>query len=156
VTPTGIAPMLASTGTGSATFTYRPIKPLKIDNTYLLERLRDRQTGQAIFNNHILQSKWNLQFTRDLSLRAIMQYNATLPDPAYTSLQTTKQFNTDFLVTYLIHPGTALYVGYNSDLQNLDRGLAVDPATGLINRSPMGYINDGRQFFVKISYLLQR
>jgi hypothetical protein len=156
VTPTGVVPMLASTDIGSATLNFRPINPLKIENTYLLERLRDRETGQAVFNNHILQSKWNWQFTRDLSLRAIMEYNSTLANPIYTSLQTTKQFNADFLITYLVHPGTALYIGYNSDLQNLDRGLDVDPATGLINRSPTGYINDGRQFFVKVSYLLQR
>jgi outer membrane receptor for ferrienterochelin and colicin len=148
--------MLASTDTGSGTLTIRPIKPLKIDNTYLLERLRNRETGGSVFNNHILQSKWNWQFTRDLSLRAIMQYDATLANPINTSLQGTKQFNADFLVTYLVHPRTAVYIGYNSDLQNLDRGLVVDPATGLINRTPFGYINDGRQFFVKISYLFQR
>jgi hypothetical protein len=156
VTPAGIAPVLASTDTGSASFTIRPIKPLKIDNTYLLERLRNRETGQAVFNNHILQSKWNWQFTRALSFRAIMQYNTTLADPAYTSLQTTKQWNGDFLFTYLVHPGTALYLGYNSDLQNLDRNLNVDPVTGLINRATTGYINDGRQFFIKLSYLFQR
>jgi hypothetical protein len=156
VTPSDVAPMLASTDTGSGTLTIRPIKPLKIDNTYLLERLRNRETGESVFNNHILQSKWNWQFTRDLSLRAIMQYDATLANPINTSLQGTKQFNADFLVTYLVHPRTAVYIGYNSDLQNLDRGLVVDPATGLINRTPFGYINDGRQFFVKISYLFQR
>ena len=156
VTPAGIVPVLASTDTGSATLTIRPIKPLKIENTYLLERLRDRQTGLAIFNNHIAQSKWNWQFTRTLSLRAIMQYNTTLANPHFTSLQTTKEFNGDFLLTYLVHPGTAVYVGYNSDLQNLSRTLDVDPNTGLINRTATGYINEGRQFFVKISYLFQR
>lgn len=156
VTPTGIAPVLASTDTGSGTLSIRPIKPLKIENTYLLERLRDRETGQAVFNNHILQSKWNWQFTRDLSFRAIMQYDATLANPIYTSLQTTKQWNGDFLLTYLVHPGTAVYIGYNSDLQNLNRNLDVDPVTGLINRATTGYINDGRQFFIKLSYLFQR
>lgn len=155
VTPTGIAPILANTNTGSATLIIRPIKPLKIENTYLLQRLRDRQTGLAIFNNHIAQSKWNWQFTRTLSLRAIMQYDATLANPGLTSLQTTKEFNGDFLLTYLVHPGTAVYVGYNSDLQNLSRTLDVDPGTGLINRTATGYVNEGRQFFIKISYLFQ-
>jgi hypothetical protein len=41
----------------------------------------------------------------------------------------TKSFNADFLITYLVHPGTAVYVGYNSDLQNLDRRL-IPTATG--------------------------
>ena len=40
----------------------------------------------------------------------------------------------------------------NSDLQNLDHGLMPDPAglAGLFTTK--GYINDSRQFFVKVSY----
>jgi len=41
-------------------------------------------------------------------------------------------------------------VGYNSDLQNLN----VDPDVGVFN-TPKGYINDSRQFFVKVSYLFR-
>ena len=70
-----------------------------------------------------------------------------------TYLPTSKQFNADFLITYLVHPGTAIYVGYNSDLQNLNRNLDVDPTYGL--HSSKGYINDSRQFFVKVSYLFR-
>jgi hypothetical protein len=68
-------------------------------------------------------------------------------------LPTEKQFNADFLLTYLVHPGTAIYVGYNSDLQNLDRSLSQDPLAGLYTAK--GYINDSRQFFVKVSYLFR-
>ena len=118
------------------------MKPLKIENTYLFERLRaNRSTylfvqsqipgiGRSIFNDHILRSKWNWQFTPQLSVRVILQYNALLAGTPgvgspYTYLPTEKQFNADFLITYLVHPGTAIYVGYNSDLQNL----AIVPAT---------------------------
>jgi hypothetical protein len=52
-----------------------------------------------------------------------------------------------------VHPGTAVYVGYSSNLQNLDRRLLPTP-TGLLTR-PDDFINDGRQFFVKISYLFR-
>ena len=58
-----------------------------------------------------------------------------------------------FLITYLVHPGTAIYVGYNGDLQNLNRNLHVGPTYGL--HSAKGYINDSRQFFVKVSYLFR-
>ncbi len=80
--------------------------------------------GRSILNDHILRSKWNWQFTPKLSLRLILQYNALLAGTPgvgspYTYLPTQRQFNADFLVTYLVHPGTAIYVGYNSDLQNL-------------------------------------
>jgi len=62
-------------------------------------------------------------------------------------------FNADFLLTYLVHPGTAIYVGYNSNLQNLDRRLLPTPSGLLTTRDD--FINDGRQFFVKVSYLFR-
>src|SRR4029077_17409880 len=118
-------PFLARSDTGTATLTVRPVKPLKIENTYLFERLRTIGTNHGILNDHIIRSKWNWQFTPKLSMRVILQYNALLantpgtPDPS-PFLPTSRQFNADFLITYLVHPGTAIYVGYNSDLQNLD------------------------------------
>ncbi len=157
--------LLARLNTGSATLTFRPVKPLKIENTYLIERLRATESeylfalsqtpgiGKGIFNDHIFRSKWNWQFTPQLSLRLILQYNSLLantpgnPVYPYTYLPTQKEFNTDLLLTYLVHPGTAIYVGYNSDLQNLN----VVPGVGLSNTAK-GYINDSRQFFVKVSY----
>jgi hypothetical protein len=150
--------------------TFRPVKPLKIENTYLFERLRATESeylfalsqtpgiGKGIFNDHIFRSKWNWQFTPQLSLRLILQYNSLLANTPgntvypYTYLPTQKQFNTDFLITYLVHPGTAIYVGYNSDLQNLDRQLMQDPARLAGLYTAKGYINDSRQFFVKVSY----
>jgi hypothetical protein len=175
--------------TANGTLTFRPVKPLKIENTYLFERLRATESeyrsalseialsttpgatiGKGIFNNHIVRSKWNWQFTPQLSLRVILQYNSVLANTPgqqfylassgtafypYSYLPTQKQFNADFLLTYLVHPGTAIYVGYNSDLQNLDHNLMPDPAGLAGLYTPKGYINDSRQFFVKVSYLFR-
>jgi hypothetical protein len=155
---TGVAgacrPFLARSDTASASVSLRPLSALKIDNTYLFSRLRDRESSAGIFNNHIIRTKWNWQFNRELSFRMILQYTATLANPAFTSLPTTKQLNGDFLITYLIHPGTAIYVGYNSDFQNIDPELLVDPNGGLLRTSDR-LINDGRLFFVKVSYLFR-
>jgi hypothetical protein len=163
--------LLSRLNTGSATLTIRPMQPLKIENTYLFERLRATENeyllalaqapagmpiGKGIFNNHIVRSKWNWQFTPQLSLRVILQYNSVLANTPgttfypYTYLPTSKEFNADILLTYLVHPGTAIYVGYNSDLQNLDHSLTEDPLAGLFTAK--GYINDSKQFFVKVSY----
>jgi hypothetical protein len=76
-----------------------------------------------------------------------------LANPLISSLSPTKNLNADFLITYLVHPGTAIYVGYNSNLQNLDRRLLPTP-TGLLT-TQNDFINDGRQFFVKASYLFR-
>jgi hypothetical protein len=178
--------LLSRLDTATGTLTFRPVKPLKIEDTYLFERLRATENeylfaasqvalsttpgtsiGRGIFDNHIVRSKWNWQFTPQLSLRLILQYSSVLantpgkefylastgsPFYAYTYLPTEKQFNADFLLTYLVHPGTAIYIGYNSDLQNLDHGLMPDPAGLAGLYTAKGYINDSRQFFVKVSY----
>jgi hypothetical protein len=166
--------LLSRSDSAYASLTFRPIKPLKIENTYLFSRLRATEDeylsalslisqptgaiGKGIFNDHLVQSKWNWQFTPRLSLRLIMQYYSLLANTPgntvypYTYLPTQKEFNTYFLMTYLIHPGTAVYVGYNSELENLDHSLMLDPAGLAGLYTAKGYINDSRQFFVKVSY----
>ena len=165
-------PYVARQDTASASLNLRPIKPLKIENTYLFDRLRatnstyrlvQSQTpgaGRGIFNDHILRSKWNWQFTPQLSMRVILQYNALLAGTPgigspYTYLPTSRQFNADFLITYLVHPGTAIYVGYNSDLQNLAVVPEMPSVPGFVTNTAKGYLNDSRQFFVKVSYLFR-
>ena len=166
--------LLSRQDTSRAILSFRPVKRLKIENEYLYERLRATNDeyvsaqaqapgpiGKGIFNNDIVRSKWNWQFTPQLSLRVIMQYNSLLANTPgnvyypYTYLPTEKEFNADFLVTYLVHPGTAVYVGYNSDLQNLNRNLMLDPTGQAGLYSPRGFINDSRQVFVKVSYLFR-
>jgi hypothetical protein len=152
VPPSGREPSLANLRRCNATITWLPLTPLRIESTYILERLTDRQQGGNIFNNHIFRSKWGWQFSREASLRVILQYNAVLANPALTRLETTKNFNADFLFTYLLNPWTALYVGYNGNAQNLE----LVPTTGgseivRVNR----FTNDANQFFVKFSYLFR-
>lgn len=152
--PASGAPVLAKGDTAALSFSYRPFSALKVDNTYLFNRLREEQSGHAIFNNHIFRSKWNWQFTRELSARAIVEYATTLANPGYTSLATTKNLNADFLITYLVHPGTAIYLGYNSNQQNLDPRLQTDTFGNLL-RTQDRLINDGRLIFIKVSWLFR-
>ncbi len=160
-----IVPFLARRTSANLTLTVRPTRSLRIDNTYIMFRLRQcpecpfpesaslRPAGSL--NNHIIRSKWNYQFTKELSFRFIGQYGAVLANPAFTYLQTAKSFNADFLITYLVHPSTAIYVGYNSNLENVGSPLAPDGLGGL-NHDPNGRLrNDSRNFFVKASYLFR-
>jgi len=151
----GQVPSLGHEDQGNFTLTFHARGRLRVDNAYLLEHIRQNQPSLSAVTNHIFRSKWNYQFTRALSARVILQYTSVLSNPEISALSPTKNFNADFLITYLLHPGTAIYVGYNSDLANLNRGLAVDPVTGFILTARNGYINDGRQFFVKASYLFR-
>lgn len=153
-----ITPLLP--GPGKSRFaqvsaTFRPNRGLTIENTFFYYSLRDIHTNLNFINNYIARSKWNYQFTRAFSLRLIGEYNGNIANPGFTSLQNAKSFNADVLFTYMVHPGTAIYVGYNSDLANIYRPLTSSPTdyTELLRSNR--YLNDGRQLFVKVSYLLR-
>jgi hypothetical protein len=157
-------PVLAFQNTALMRGTVRPMKGLTVENTYIMTRLLDQDTHLNIFNNHIMRSKWNYQFSKEFSLRLIGQYVTTIANPGFTTLQNTKSFNGDVLFTYMITPGTAIYAGYNSNLQNLDPslqricgGLACAPGQSFdgLARTRNGFINDGRQIFIKLSYLFR-
>ena len=149
----GRVPAIGHEDQANVGLTFHVSGSLRIDNNYLLEHIRERDTNLTAVTNHIIRSKWNYQFTRELSVRLILQYNAVLSNPLISSLSPTKNFNTDFLITYLVNPWTAFYVGYNTDVQNLNRGLIPTP-TGLLT-TPNAFMNDSRQFFVKVSYLFR-
>ena len=142
--------------------TVDPFRSLTIDNTYLLDRNITAAGGADAFENQTIRSKINYQFTRAFSARAIVEYDSLLVSPLQTSLVRTKQLSTQVLFTWLPHPGTAIYVGYNTDYQNLNDSLCnqrpsgggCDPNNTAPPRS-INYLNDGRQFFVKASYLLR-
>src|SRR5260370_33382587 len=97
-------------------------------------------------------------------MRAIVQYNGLLANPAYSSLQTNRNLNFDFLITYLVHPGTAVYVGYNSNLENFIPGLCTPAPGSLVGCDPNGnglvhgsrLINVGRVVFGNVSYVCRR
>jgi hypothetical protein len=124
--PDHVAPFLAGRTSVTTTLTVRPTKSLRVDNTYLLFRLHNRLGPPGSLNNHIIRSKWNYQYTKRLSFRFIGEYNSVLANPAFTFLETTRNFNADFLITYLVHPSTAIYVGYNSNLENVQLPLRND------------------------------
>jgi hypothetical protein len=157
----GAAPTLLNQNYLQALVTVQPFRSLTIDNTYLLDRDHEAHGGQDVYESQTIRTKMNYQFTRAFSARVIVEYDSTLVNPAETSLLRTKQVSTEALLTWLPHPGTAIYLGYNNDLQNIDRTLcnrigtgACDPSNTVLPRSS-NYLNDGRQIFLKASYLLR-
>jgi hypothetical protein len=150
VPPAGQLPGLAGLTQASVSLVARPERHLRIENTYLLDRLTDRATSASVFNNDIIRSVWTWQFNPKFSLRVIPQYNSVLANTGRTSLSTSKNFNADFLMTYLLNPFTALYIGYNQNMDNLAL-LPYTPYNQLLRTQ--GLLTDGHQFFVKFSRL---
>jgi uncharacterized protein DUF5916/cellulose/xylan binding protein with CBM9 domain len=129
----------------------RPFSRLQMRNLYLYTELKSKE-GPVIFDDHILSIRSNYQFTRQLSLRVIVQYEATIVNPELTSLEDRRNLNGDVLVTYMVNPWTALYVGYNGNRQNLSFLDDINPPS--VIRTHGEFMNDANQFFMKFSYLL--
>jgi hypothetical protein len=157
----GQSPFLLNQDVVNLLFTVQPVRQLTIDNTYLLDRDHAANGDAFVYESQTMRSKVNYQFTRSISARVIAEYDSTLANPANTSLLRTKQVATQVLLTWLPHPGTAVYIGYNNDLQNLSRSLcnrlpngSCDPNNTTVPRAgPL--LNDGRQIFIKASYLFR-
>ena len=157
----GHAPSLMNQETAQVLFTLQPLRQLTADNTYLLDRDHSVANGALVYETQTFRTKVNYQFTRAISARVIVEYDTTLANPSETSLLRTKEVGTEALFTWLPHPGTAIYIGYNNDMQNLDRALcnrlpggACDPDNTVAPRAPH-FLNDGRQIFIKASYLFR-
>ncbi len=154
----GLLPFLADGMSAELSATIKPVPPLRIDETYLFTRLSPRSSFASpagagrIVDNHIWRMRGSYQFTRELSFRAILDYNTVLPDARLIRLDREKRFSADVLATYLVNPWTAIYVGYNDGYENV----ALDSfSEGGLRRLDSGLTSTGRQFFVKASYLLR-
>ena len=151
VPPIGQLPNVADTNRYDVSMLWRPIDRLRINNTYFYTEL-DTRGGSKVFSNEIIRTNWNYQFTRELSLRFIAQYDETQAGPA-TRLKDDENLNFDLLLRYVINPWSAFYVGYNSNQSNFDI-VEIEGERELIVANHLR--RDGDQFFVKFSYLFQR
>jgi hypothetical protein len=172
----GLLPFLGNTKRVNFGFTLRPSSRFRLDETLIYYRLGTRagwttppfSPGQSVFNNYLNRAKLHYQFTKELSLRLILDYNATLANSSLLDLQTnlgsfdggpiapTKEFTADVLLTYLLHPGTAVYVGYNNGFSDLSLHPGATPgASPFITAQGAANNTNSRLFFVKVSYLLR-
>jgi hypothetical protein len=120
-------------GTGhrlGATLTIRPTTKLKIDVSYSRARLSSIATGQLYFDGNIVRTVATYQFTTEVFLRGIAQYNSF-----------DKSFSVYPLFSYKLNAFTTFYAGITNDY--LDYG------------SDTGFATTARQFFVKLQYLLR-
>lgn len=110
--------------------TIKPMQRLIIQPEYAYSELH-HPDGREIFNGYILRTRFNYQFTRELFLRLITQYN-----------DFSRGFNIEPLLSYKLNAFTIFYIG--STHQYLD----LDP-----NRNDL--TQTARQFFMKFQYLVR-
>ena len=153
----GLAPYLADAEDAAVGLTLRPLRQLRLDQTFLYERLKTRpgapplgDSAKRILANRILREKLNYQFTRLLSFRAIVDYSTVDRDSILSRVEPEHRWGVDLLFTYLVNPGTALYVGYSDRYENF-RLLPGNPP--VLERTSSPGMSMGRQVFVKLNYL---
>jgi hypothetical protein len=61
----------------------------------------------------------------------------------------------DILFTYLLHPGTALYIGYSDLYENVDLDSVSLAPLRTLRQTNSPTTSTGRLFFVKLSYLFR-
>ena len=151
VPPVGVEPELADRQLLSTELRWRPIDRVRVDATYLSTSLDDPNGLGPIFDDTIFRTRLNLQFTKEMSLRLIVQHEKTEPT-ALSRLENEENLNLDVLFRYVLNPYSALYVGFNNNESNLQ---LVDTPQGpqLVRTEELA--RDGQQLFVKFSYLLQ-
>jgi hypothetical protein len=151
VPPLGVEPELADRTFVEAELLWRPMDRLRVDTTFISTSIDDRAGRGTIFDDRIVRTRWNYQFTKEMSLRAILQHENTKPT-ALSRLTRDESLNLDVLFRYVLNPWSALYVGFNNNESNLQ---LVDTPQGTQLVRTEDLARDGQQLFVKFSYLLQ-
>jgi hypothetical protein len=130
-------------GTGNLLYTngyvtYKASSDLNFRVDFSKNRLTRHDTGRVAFDSNIVTAKATYQFTRFAFARARLDYSSI-----------SSNYIGQFLFGWTPNPGTALYVGYNDDMNH-----------NFVNRFSgdlePGFRRNGRTFFIKASYLFRR
>jgi hypothetical protein len=105
----------------------QPNSKLSDNFTYTFEHFERRDTGEKVYDVHIINLRNTYQFTPQFLIRAITQYDSAR-----------RRVLGDFLASYELVPGTVVHAGYGSLWERLE----FDP-----------YRPTARAFFFKASYL---
>ncbi|MBD3225359.1 MAG: hypothetical protein GF313_11550 [Caldithrix sp.] len=120
-------------GKGYETSLEVAVKPLSrwiIESDFVYSKLDHPHNGQNIFEGYIVRTRTNFQFTRELFLRLILQYD-----------EFDRSFNLEPLVTYRINPFSLFYIGSTSHYRDFNE--------------PSVFKRTSRQYFLKFQYLFQ-
>ena len=122
----------------NASVTYQPSTPLNLTVSFTKQRLRRYDTHLLAFDENIVSMRGTYQFTRFIFARGRIDFDSLASN-----------IKGQFLFGWTPNPGTALYIGYNDDLNR--NGFS--PFT---NQLEPGFRRNGRTFFIKMSYLFRK
>jgi hypothetical protein len=122
----------------NAGITYQPSTPLNLTLSITKQRLRRDDTHLLAFDENIVSLRGTYQFTRFIFARGRIDFDSIASN-----------IKGQFLFGWTPNPGTALYIGYNDDINRN----GYSPFT---NQLEPGFRRNGRTFFIKMSYLIRK
>jgi hypothetical protein len=149
--PVGEEPVLADISQIQLELDWRPTDQLFASTELLNLQYTDQASGARIFDNQIIRSRWSYQYSKELTFRFIAQSEDIKPGSStLTRLERDRNVNYDFMVRYVINPWSAFSMGYNTNATNFEI-IETENGNELVDSSRL--TEDGKQFFVKFSYL---
>jgi hypothetical protein len=124
-----ITPILGKGNNIAFGISLKLFKRFFIDPDYTFSNLKDPQTNTVIFNGYIFRTKFTYQFTRELFVRLIAQYD-----------QFSDRFDIEPLIYYKLNPFSIFYIGSSLNYNYYNE---------------YNWKNTQRQYFVKFQYLFQ-
>jgi hypothetical protein len=123
-----------------STVRYQPTTAFQTQLNYTKRRLVRHDTGLVAFDDNLFSSRSVYQFTRDIFARLRVDYSTL-----------NHRVRPQFVLGWTPSPGTALYVGYNDDINYNGYNPYISPPL-----QEHGLRSNGRTFFIKASYLFKR
>ena len=110
----------------SARLTFKPLENLRIFYTLQNYGFYKSKGRENVYSINIVSQRITYQLSKPLSLRLITDYN-----------DYDKKLYLNFLLSYVLTPGTVFYLGIDDNQEKIDRGI---------------FRSTGRYYFIKFSY----
>ena len=130
------APFAGQSRDANVEITFQPTGRFTESIAYTRVEFDRQDTGERVYTVDIVNTRATYQFTRELALRATVQYDGA-----------ERRVLTDFLASWELRPGTLVYAGYGG-LYEQQRYAHGEWRTG-----EGDYLGTRRGFFLKTSYL---
>lgn len=115
--------------------TFKPTDRLQIEPDLEFDKSDERGTGTRLYRGYITRWRTSYQFTRELALRLIVQYD-----------DFDRDWQIDPLVSFRLNPFSMFYIGSTYDYHRFRGESPAEPSDWLLA---------SRQFFLKVQYLIQ-
>jgi len=137
-------PRTANDWVAEAWISLKPHARMRIQPSFSYYQLAERRGGATIFDGYIARTRITFQFTRELFLRLITQYD-----------DFDRALDLEPLLTYRLNPFTVLYLGANSRQVEFPAGAGAGDRPDAAGLPADRWKPTQRQYFVKVQYLLQ-